>query len=204
MRKLKYLGVLAVFVTLAAGAGVVVAALGDTEDASGTINVSSESADLYICEPGNVDGPDCGPDDSDGAEIVFEGLEDLRPGDIVEYDVRLKNVGTVPFVVLDAEFEATETNDPDNDCPQGVLSAYSDGYPYVGVTILGKDGDWLNDNVYDVDAIRFPVFDSYQDLSIAIAPGDFEDVRLALRLNLQNSVNCDSNEWDVSWTFTVN
>ena len=56
MKSLKFLGVLAAVAALAVGAGAVIAALGDSETASGSITVSSESGDLYICEPGAVQG----------------------------------------------------------------------------------------------------------------------------------------------------
>lgn len=209
MKQLKLLGLLGTLSALAIGAGLAYAALGDTQSASGSVNVSTTSADLYICEPGNAAGPACGSDDNDGNEAIFESLEDLRPGQTAQWDVRLKNVGTVPFMVTGVTLTTAENNDPGSDCPEGSLtsSGPSDSYynyPY-GISLLGKNGDPANDNPYNNNDI--PAFSGetdYQGYGILIAPGDYEDVRLRLRLQLQNTANCDGNAWNVAWNFTVN
>ena len=43
---------------------LIYAQLSDTQTASGAVNVTSTSPDLYICEPDGTAGPDCGADDS--------------------------------------------------------------------------------------------------------------------------------------------
>jgi len=205
MNRLKLLAVFAVFAAVAVGSGVVIAALGDTHTASGTITVSSESADLYICEPGAVAGPDCGPDDSDGDELVFESDELLLPGEQAHYDIRLKNVGDRPFVVTNAQVNFDEVADPGDDCPQYALQQ---GHPdnYGGgswLWILGKDGDPYNDNEVGFGQ-SFQHDEVYGNSPIYIAPGDYEDVRLRVSLNYYDSINCDGNEWDVNWDIDVN
>jgi hypothetical protein len=208
MNRLKVLAVLAAFFAVAIGAGVVIAALGDTETASGTITVSSESADLYICEPGAVSGPDCGPDDSDGDELVFESDELLLPGEQSYYDIRLKNVGDRPFFVTDYQVNVDEVTDPGGDCPQSALrpgNSESNSYYYYGswLWILGKDGDPHNDNDLGFGQ-TFGYDEENGDSPIYIAPGDYEDVRLRVYLDYYDSINCDGNEWNVNWEIDVN
>ena len=206
---------------VAAGAlgAVVFAQLGDTQTSSGTINVSTTSADLYICEPDSTPGPDCGSDDSGADETVFETLEDMLPADRVQWDIRLKNVGTEHWIVtaggqfdpvtFDPPVTVVETLDPGDDCPDGAL-----GEPFpTSVTVLGKNGDELNDNIV-VDSpqhvpgatffLRESLFPSQSNrVQIIVAPGEYEDLRLRLELDAAGTENCDGNEWSVSWELTV-
>ncbi len=99
MKRGMFVAVLVVALAGAVSAGIVLAQLGDTQTASGTINATTTSADLYICEPDSTPGPACGSDDSGADETVFETLEDIRPGDRVEWAVRLQNVGVVDWLV---------------------------------------------------------------------------------------------------------
>lgn len=211
MKQLRLLGLLCVLGALAVGAGIAYAALGDTQSASGSVNVSSTSADLYICEPGAVAGPACGADDNTGDESVFESLEDLRPGETEQWDIRLKNNGTTPFHITEATLSINETNDPGNDCPTYALIATgppnANNYDYQqGIALLGKGGDVANDNPQDLEGVQYfrSEADRYTSYGIKIAPGDYEDVRLRLRLQLQDTENCDGNTWAVAWNFTVN
>jgi hypothetical protein len=110
-------------------------------------------------------------------------------------------VGTREFVVTAVALEIVETNDPGSDCPESALRITNSP---DGVTLLGKDGDPANDNSQSWDLPRFRPDPSTDTWNIVIAPGDYEDVRVGLRLNIEDSVNCDENEWDVAWTFTVN
>jgi hypothetical protein len=205
MKHLRILAVFAAFGLLAVGAGAVIAALGDSETASGTITVSSESADLYICEPGTTPGPECGADDSDGAEIVFEGDEQFIPGESRYYDIRLRNVGQRSFVVTDLNFLINETADPGNNCPDHAL--WSGGHPnrYWDSSAVWILDDPAGDDSSSIDSIRFPYEDTSQsDSVIAIGPGEHEDVRLRLKMDLFDTENCDGNVWDVSFEFVVN
>jgi uncharacterized repeat protein (TIGR01451 family) len=195
-----------------AGAYVVFAQLTDTQTASGSVTATSTSADLYICEPESTPGPDCGNDDDGADESIFEGLEDIRPGETVSYDIRLKNVGTVDLTVTEATLTISETVDPGADCPDNALPAGFNSFNHPsppelhsGVYILGKNGDAQNDNQKSPTVLRFrPWSNSPSDyFNINVAAGDHEDVRLALSLQGSSTEFCDGNEWNVSWQFTV-
>ncbi len=193
---------------------VVYAQLGATQTASGTVNVSTTSADLYICEPDSTPGPDCGSDDAGADEMVFETLEDMRPGDRIEWDIRLKNVGTQDWLVTDVTLEILESVDPGADCPDDALQPpeipsvpFVGGTPIeIGIFILGKNGDGRNDNPFGIPGVPVFQFDrSFPEVvvSIKVAAGDYEDVRLELVMGGAGTENCDGNEWNVSWEFTV-
>src|SRR3990172_6311797 len=127
------------------------AQLSGTQTASGTVTVSSTSASLYICEPNSTPGPDCGSDDNVADEAVFETLENIRPGQTAQWDIRLKNVGTESFLVTGLTLNIAEASDPGGDCPDNALQPGphpSAAYLVTtgGVSVLGKGGDDLNDN----------------------------------------------------------
>ena len=218
-------------ILLAGGAlaGVVFAQLGDSQTATGTLNVTTTSADLYLCDPNNVAGPACGSDDSLADETVFETLEDMLPGDLAQWDLRLKNVGTRDWWVTGVSLNILETTDPGpgatGDCPDGALHAERD--LHGGLTVLGKliaiaigTGDETgtplvydetNDNVFTSAPPGLPAFiqDSrfllqLPNMHVRVASGDHEDVRLRLQLDTAGTENCDANQWEVSWQFTVN
>lgn len=225
--------IVAVSIVLSLGIALFVyAQLSDSQTASGTVTVSSTAADLYICEPGATPGPDCGADDSDADETVFEGLENIRPGEIREWDIRLKNTGTEDFVVTGAPITILETTDPGGDCPDNALQPVQMGFffpPAVpGVLLVGKNGDPVNDNpsgLTGLPAFAYESFGFVQTRNIKIAAGDYEDVRLRLQLPFGISSspsptafptatpasptpagsieNCSGNEWSVSFVFTV-
>lgn len=205
---LRLIGVAAALVLAGALGALVYAQLGGTQTASGSVNVTTTSADLYICEPDATPGPVCGSDDSGADETVFETLEDIRPGETVQWDLRLKNVGTEDWIVTGVTLDLVETVDPGGDCPDESLGPLSVGFPGFapGVSTLGKAGDDLNDNAQ----IGQPFFpreseaDPLRAVSVIVAAGDYEDVRLRLRLDQSGTENCDGNEWTASWQFTVN
>ncbi len=209
----RFIAVAASLIAAGALGAAVFAQLGDTQTSSGTNNVSTTSPDLYICEPDSTPGPDCGSDDSGADETVFETLEDMLPADRVQWDIRLKNVGTEDWIVTaGGQFDTVtvvETLDPGDDCPDGALG---DPFPTT-VKVLGKDGDELNDNIV-VDSpqhvpgaaifVRESLFPSQSNrVQIIVAPGDYEDLRLRLELDAAGTENCDGNEWSVSCEFTV-
>ena len=197
---MRQFGPMLLLVAVAGAAAVVVyAQLTDTQTASGTITVSSTAADLYICEPNATPGPDCGSDDSDADEAVFETIEDLRPGQAIEWDIRIKNLGSADFLVTGVTLAITETADPGGDCPDGALqdarhptSPFESPYSFwggqgAGVFVLGKNGDDLNDNASNVAGV--PQFVRWfnpqgypQFVNIRVASGDYEDLRLRLEL----------------------
>jgi len=81
----RFLPIILVAVIVSLLGGVAFAQLSSVQRASGSINVtSSASADLYICEPNSTQGPDCGADDSGADELVFETVEDMLPGDVIQ------------------------------------------------------------------------------------------------------------------------
>ena len=209
---------------------VVYAQLTDTQTASGTVTVSSTAADLYICEPGSTPGPECGSDDNGADEAVFETLENVRPGGVVEWDIRIKNTGSQDFVVNGATLGIVETVDPGADCPDDALraglhpSAIGFGSSTAGVFVLGKAGDDLNDNPYGLSGVphflrELNPFSFPQFVNIKVAGGDYEDLRLRLQLPVSyipgpsptafpaptpiSTENCAGNEWSVSWVLTA-
>jgi len=242
MRK-RLIFVAVALVGVGAVAAVVFAQFTDTQSASGTITVSSTAADLYICEPDSTPGPDCGSDDSGADEAVFETLENIRPGEVVTWDIRIKNTGTEDFVLTGAALNIAEAVDPDADCPDNALQ---DGrhpitgqespqsftaFPGVGVFVLGKSGDDLNDNPSNLFGVpmfhrELSVFFFPQFVNIKVAAGDYEDLRLRLELPLSIGPStstpspfpsptpptptpggtiegCAGNEWNVAWVFIV-
>ena len=200
-------GIVVVVVLVAVGvvAGVALAQLTDSQTASGTITATSTSADLYICEPDSTPGPACGSDDSGADETVFETLEDIRPGETVTWDVRLKNVGTDDWVLANAVLTVVETADPGGDCPDNVLWSgrnLFDQWTNAGAFILGKAGDSINDNPVPGSSFFLFRWDYPEARAAKVAAGDYEDIRLSLQLNTYGTENCDGNEWNVSWAFT--
>jgi len=199
-------GIVVVVVLVAVGviAGVALAQLTDSQTASGTITATSTSADLYICEPDSTPGPACGSDDSGADETVFETLEDIRPGETAQWDIRLKNVGTVDWTLSNAVLTIVETVDPGNDCPDNVLlpgrNVY-DNWTNAGAFILGKAGDPINDNPLPGSSFYLYIWDGGAR-AVKVAAGDYEDIRLRIELSTSGTENCDGNEWNVSWAFT--
>ena len=189
------LGIVLVALLVAVGviAGVALAQLTDTQTASGTINATSASSDLYICEPGSTPGPDCGSDDSGADEIVFESQEDIFPGETKQWDIRLKNVGTTPWLITAA-------------APEGVVDLSGNGcagwvLQQDQATVLGKAGDEVNDNVWSSFQLTREI--NGYGISVKVAPGDYEDLRLRVRFASSGLENCGGNQWRVSWRFEV-
>ena len=218
MKRRLVIALVALLVAVGVIAGVALAQLTDIQTASGTVTATSGAADLYICEPDPTTlDPACGSDDSGADEVVFESLENLRPGDVAEWDIRLKNVGSTTLRISAATLGITETADPGNDCPGGALlsspMAYYDDHTFfsstAGVWILGKLTDpnsWNYQNDNPTPSLPgFPVFRTHAtpptSFTIEIAAGDYEDVRLHLNMLGSGTENCDGNEWNVTWTF---
>jgi len=188
-----HMGIALVALLVAVGVivGVALAQLTDTQTASGTINATSTSPDLYICEPGSTPGPDCGSDDSGADEMVFESQENIWPGETKQWDIRLKNVGTAPWLITN-ETKAV-VNLSGSDCG-GTLAQYP-------TTILGKAGDEANDNVGGGATFRGET--SFQNFTVKVAPGDYEDLRLRVWFPPSVPGQCAGNQWSVTWTFEV-
>ena len=187
----------------------------DKQSATGAVNVTTVSSDLYICEPNGTPGPACGSDDSADDETIFEALENMRPGDVVQWDIRLQNVGPVDWEVQGVNLVISETADPGGGCPANALSP-ANRHPIVaqfttgGVFVLGKNGDDKNDNATSVGGglglLRWfnqPGGDQIVTRLI-VAVNDYEDLRLRLEMLSDPSVAlCDGNEWGVNWTIDI-
>ncbi len=213
MKRGMFVAVLLVAVAGAVSAGIVLAQLGDTQTASGTVNVTTVSSDLYICEPNGTPGPACGSDDNGDDEAIFETLENLRPGDLIQWDIRLTNIGPEDWTVTNVSLSINETVDPGSDCPSTALtkgnhSSTGEG-SREGVFVLGKAGDDLNDNSIGGSGDFLRELNPSAGASrfigtIRVAVGDYEDLRLRLRLLSSIAVaGCDGNEWNVNWVFDV-
>ena len=190
-------------VAAAALLGVAVAVLTDSQTATGTITATSTSADLYICEPG-VPGPACGSDDSGADEIVFETIEDIIPGETVEWDIRLQNVGTTDWTLSDVTVTIVETVDPGSDCPDPALvngRNLINQSSAAGAFILGKAGDEINDNPSQGASFFLIRWTSHQGHAVLVAAGDYDDIRLRIELPTSGTENCDGNEWSITYVF---
>ena len=202
--------------------GIVMALWTGSQTASGSVNAASSSVDLYICEP-NADPANsgCGPDDSGADETIFEGTEDLLPGNWVWAPVRLRNVGSTPLDILSTALSMTEVSDPGGDC------GYSPMEHDVTVWELGKwyfvapDYYYMaatagaNDNHYPSDAQELQVFPKtnmdgavrswagWDNVAVHIAPGDYEDMAVRVRLPLTTSPFCENGVWNIAITWTV-
>jgi len=90
--------------TLALLAGLVLA-FSDSQTSAGAVNANSASVDLYICEASEATpGPTCAGDDSGPDETIFEGMENLLPGQSFHSDIRLKNIGASSWDLVDSVY----------------------------------------------------------------------------------------------------
>jgi len=192
--------IVAAVMAAALGLGIVatvVAVFSDQQFTAGSAAMAPEGVDLYICEPDATPGPACGSDDSGADEIIFEGEELATPGDVTIWDIRLLNAG--PDLVWDIDaFDVviTETNDPGGDC---------DAIPTFEPWILGKDGDYLNDNHPYLGGVATGSMLAYADgprWFVHVEPGDYEDLRLRVTPPIEAGNECYSNAWSVAidWT----
>ncbi len=124
-RPLVIVAVLAILVAATVG---IVFAFSDSQVASGGVTATSASVDLYICEASpDVPGAECANDDSGEDEMIFEGLEDLIPGSVAEWDIRLVNEGMNPWDVLAVDTQVSVASDPGSDCQTLLLGGTSVG-----------------------------------------------------------------------------
>ena len=201
----------ATFVGSVATAGVLLAqTFKDTQTSSGAINVTTESADLYICEPSGTTGdPDCPGDDSLADEAIFENTENLFPGQTASWNVRLRNVGTMPWDVSDVQIVPVETFDPGNDC---------DDLPIIGITTLElKDDDHIDLETNDEALPALPGFrteqrhlithvgfgNPYHWVTVHVAVGGKEDLKIRVTMPLTLAGECQDNVWDINIAWMV-
>ena len=175
----------------------------DSQSATGSVNFTSETGftDLYICDVTGIasTSPTCPGvgDDSLADEIIFESLEDMVPGQTVQWDIRLRNIGTLAWDSLDfpsgGDLSVTEASDPYGSC---------DSPPAISFRVLGKAGDTVNDNHSNSVSTRWQQEGRTGDqnrVQIHIEPGDFEDVRVRANLPTSAGDTCLGNVWDISF-----
>jgi hypothetical protein len=174
------------------------------------VNVTTESADLYICEPsGGTGDPDCPGDDSLADETIFENTENLFPGQTAIWNIRLRNVGTMPWDVAAVQITPTETQDPGNDC---------DDLPTIGITALELKVDDHIDLETNDDALpALPGFrteqrhlithvglgNPYHRVTVHVAVGGKEDLRIRVTMPATLAGECQGNVWDINIVWTV-
>lgn len=201
--------VVVVLVAVGLTVSVVLGVWTGTQTASGSVNATTASPDLYLCEVEET-GVGCGPDDSGPDEIIFEGLEDLLPSSMASSSLRLRNIGTDPMDVLSAVPEVTEEADPGDDC---------DLTPDVVIGVLGKVphgwSDAWNDNhdpwsplgqglqVFQ-RAFEDPNYHGWgYEVAVHIEPGDYEDFLVKVMLPVTAPDACEENVWDVAIAWEV-
>lgn len=188
-----------------------------TQTASGTVNATTASPDLYLCEP-EESGIGCGPDDSGADEIIFEGLEDLLPAASVWTTLRLRNIAITPVDVLSAVPTVTEVTDPGNDCDvtPSIQIGVMGKVPYTAF-LFGSGGSAFNDNhvsgsVFFLSGIQIfpralddPAYDYRLDagMGVHIAAGDYEDFAIQVFLAVTAPDACEENVWDIAINWEV-
>jgi hypothetical protein len=139
--------------------------------------------------------------------VVFEADEQLRPGQDASWNIRLRNVGTVDWMVTNMSLAIVQTSDPGPQCPTSVLAPWRFPNSFSstdGVHVIGKNGDPFNDNpLPPPNGIPGFAASTTERVAIRVAPGDFEDVRLRVALGGSGVENCDGSQWNVTFTFTV-
>ena len=188
-----------------------------TQTASGTVNATTDSPDLYLCEA-EGEGIGCGQDDSGSDEIIFEGLEDLLPASFASSNLRLRNVGANSLDVMSVELVVTETADPGNDCdvtPEvkiGVLGKvpYSAemSFPFRTPSINDNHGSqFASDNGLQlfIRAVDDPLYieESGFGMAVHIDAGDYEDFRVDVILLASTPDACEENVWDITIAWDV-
>jgi hypothetical protein len=211
---------------VAVGAGAAVAVWGSwiaPHEAAGTVSTAtSAQEELYICQPsGTTTAPIC-PVDTNGAdEAIFVTDENLIPGAVAWQKVRLTNVGSLPWDVLSVSKNWTKVTDPSGACntlpeaintPGGAADATA-----PGITVLGKVNggantdpvdhvgyDALNDDHGTVNgSASFLQLGSNNGVVIHVAPGDYEDMLLGIRLPITAPDACLGAVWQLTTTWTV-
>ena len=186
-----------------------------TQTASGTVNVTTSSPDLYLCEPEGT-GVGCGPDDSGADEIIFEGLEDLLPSSAASALLRLRNIGTGPMDVLAAVAGVTEAGDPGNDCdltpdvvigvlgkvPYGFFEARNDNHIVTPFSIP-RVAEGLQLFARAFDDPHYVGQPGFEQVAVHIEAGDYEDFLIQVLLPVTVPDACENNVWDVAINWTV-
>jgi hypothetical protein len=216
--KLRLMATLIVFAAAGGLAGGMSMALWTgSQTASGNVNATTASADLYICEPENSIGPNCGSDDSGADETIFEDLENLLPGDEWSAWMRLRNTGANAWYILAANPVVTEVSDPGADCD---LLPTADTYLYGKTVVETGAHDYCNDNTPtgtpswpsgELQAFpRWPSLPLYGACGsqagsyyVQVRPNDYEDMVVRVRLPFNAPAGCEDNVWDISVEWQV-
>ncbi|OGT25304.1 MAG: hypothetical protein A2Z17_04420 [Gammaproteobacteria bacterium RBG_16_66_13] len=203
-----------------------------SHDASGQANTAASTTDvLYICQPsGTTTTPQCPIDTMGADETIYVSSEDMVPGSVRWQKLRVTNVGGEPWDILNMASSWTEVSDPSGLCstvPEAVIWQFgvttAVGGQGPGVTILGKIGagaypdpvegvsyqNSINDNHSSVAGTA--VF-SNRGLSgyglpnsntVHVAPGDYEDLVLGLRLPTSTPSACLDVVWQLTTTWNI-
>lgn len=163
---------------VAVGAGtaaIVFAAFIVPHQATGTVNTAvSGVEELYICQPsGTTTDPQC-PIDTGGAdETIFAANEDLLAGSTEWQKIRLTNIGSDAWDLLDMTPTWTEISDPSGLCetiPEGVRWQQSrstlDSPTGPGITVLGNEPGFDASNQREqepVEDVWYPSVDLVND-----------------------------------------
>ncbi len=205
--KWKFLaGLCVTFIALGTVASIVLAQWTDTQNTTGAVNVTTESAELYICETG---GADCAVDDSGADEIIFEGVEDLYPGSTATYDFRLRNIGTLSWDVTSVTHGFTETSDPGTDCNDEPTVYFTvidcNGNHFYGCTTSANPPPlprFRKDDLGGCGCTIVPTAEYWQG-NVHVEPGENEDMRAYVTLPSNAAVECQDNVWDLSVDWEV-
>lgn len=153
---------LVAFVVIAVALGTTGLALAQfftTRQATGQVSSASAPVDVsYICEPqASTINPICPLDDSGGDELIFEANEQMLPGTVRWWKIRIRNISNDPWDILNVGRNWNKVSDPSGQCsvfPVDVTYQYQSlGYQNnppprtvlgsgqgPGITILGKPG----------------------------------------------------------------
>ena len=205
---MKRQAIVVVLAAVAAGAilYVAMAAFFSTQSTTGQISVTSSSPSLYICETTN--GETCSDDDSGADEIIFEGLEDLAPGNPVFQDILLKNVGSSPWVVMSGtQFSFTEVQDPGADCDHGAPS-----YRLYVITDPGGDNPTSAEAGLGSNQGLTGFMQGYNPSEatplrqVRVGPGMYDAVRIKVFFwpgGMAGVAACEGNVWDMTIVWQV-
>lgn len=178
----------------------------DSQNTFGEIQVTSGSADLYVCEPTGTSGdPICPGDDSGADEIIFEGDEDMVPFSVRNWDLRLVNNGDLAWDVHEIIFTLNEVADPNSDCdvlPTGQQTGFFDAPPgFPTLIALAPDAD---DHTSAGGGRYTPPFEFMpNNTRVHVAPGDYEDIRIASAMPGSLPTSCRGNVWSMSFSLVV-
>ncbi len=195
-----------------------------THQANGQANTAASTADvLYICQPdGLTTNPLCPIDTSGADEIIFAGNEDLLPGNIRWQKIRVTNLGTESFDILDVTHSWVKVSGPST-CtivPEGVYwyaGVLQPGPPEgPGIELLGQvSATGYTDPTgtgYSVTIDHPQIAGSFLFTSINLTgalksahvpAGSYNDFLLGIRLPANAPADCMGVVWQLTTTWSI-